>query len=192
MNFQTALNNLKTIDQTLRSQSVPYWLTDGTLLGLVREKNFIGHDLDTDIGIMFRDFTPAALTKLIDQGFKVLHYFGYPEDSFEIALARDGVKTDLFFFYERDDTVYHCAFMRQVNRIDYVYPRFDLTEETFLGHKFPIPANPEQYVETKYGANWRVPVTPWDWAYSPVNHVKTPIKIDLELQKQKVQQWLQS
>ena len=192
MNFQIALENLKTIDSVLRNNNVPYWLTDGTLLGLVREKNFIGHDLDTDIGIMFKDFSPLVLKCLTDQGFKVLHYFGYPENSFEIALARNGVKTDLFFFYERDNTVYHCAFMRQVNRIDYVYPKFSLKESDFLGHQFLIPDDPELYVRTKYGDNWKTPVTPWDWAYSPFNHVKTDIVIDLQQQKEKVNTWLQS
>lgn len=192
MNFQIALENLKTIDTILRESDVPYWLTDGTLLGLVRERNFIGHDLDTDIGIMFEDFTPAVLKKLESVGFKVLHFFGYPENSFEIALARNGVKTDLFFFYPREETVYHCAFMKQVNRIDYVYPKFSLVDTDFLGHIFSIPDCAEQYVKTKYGENWKTPVTPWDWAYSPVNHVKTGITIDLQLQKQKVSAWLQS
>ena len=184
-----ALENLCLLSKIFKENSVPYWLTDGTLLGYIREKNFIKHDMDTDIGLYFKDFSPAVLNKILDAGFKIYHTFGYPEDSFEIALTRGGIKTDLFFFYERKDgKVYHSAFLRN-QRIDYSYTKFSLREIVFLGHKFSAPDNIPRYVITKYGTSWATPVVKWDWAYGPANHEKTNIVIDPELQKQKFNQW---
>jgi glycerol-3-phosphate cytidylyltransferase len=187
-----AVENLVLIDKVLRETGTPYWLTDGTLLGYYRENNLIGHDTDTDIGIMFKDFKPTTLRRLQQQGFEIYHTFGYPENSFEIALTRKGIKTDLFFFYERGDKLYHSAFLKGKQRIDYEYDRFDLQDIDFLGHKFSAPSNILKYVTTKYGPGWQTPIQDWDWAYSPANHVRTDIVIDPATQKQKFESWVKS
>jgi glycerol-3-phosphate cytidylyltransferase len=188
-----AIANLKSIAEIFDKNNIPYWLTDGTLLGYYRERDFISHDHDTDIGVMFKDFSPHVLKKLTNAGFKIDHIFGYPEDSLEIALVRDGVKTDLFFFYERGhNKVYHCAFLKTTQRIDYEYEKFDLQKINFLGYSFFAPNDILKYVTTKYGQTWNTPVKDWDWAYSPCNHVKTGIVIDLHQQKERFNNWLKS
>jgi glycerol-3-phosphate cytidylyltransferase len=188
-----AIENLGLIAKVFDQNNVPYWLTDGTLLGYHREKDFISHDLDTDIGIMFKDFSPHVLRKLTKEGFKIHHVFGYPEDSLEISLVRKGIKTDLFFFYERGhNKVYHCAFLKGKQRIDYEYEKFSLQKIEFLGYKFFAPDNILKYVTTKYGSGWSTPVKDWDWAYSPCNHVKTDVVIDANRQKKKYNNWLKS
>lgn len=192
LNIDIVTNNLKELDLIFRKYNVTYWLTDGTFLGYFREKSIISHDLDTDIGIMFDSFDPKIIKVLNDHGFKILHYFGYPEDSFEIAISKNGVKTDLFFFYNRNDTVYHCAFMKGNQRIDYVYKPFELEEVNFLGHSFMAPKDGLLYVTTKYGDTWSIPDTNWDWAYSPKNHIKTDIVIDKQLQEHKINNWLKT
>jgi glycerol-3-phosphate cytidylyltransferase len=188
-----AIENLRLLDGILRSTNTPYWLTDGTLLGYYRDRDIISHDTDTDIGMMFKDFTPSTLRKIQQAGFEIYHVFGYPEDSFEISLIRRGVKTDLFFFYDRGkDKIYHSAFVKGTQRIDYEYKKIKLQDIDFLNTKFSAPKDILSYVTTKYGKEWRTPVKDWDWAYSPANHVKTNITIDSNIQKTKYQQWLRS
>ena len=187
-----AVENLELLDKILRETKTPYWLTDGTLLGYYRENNLLSHDTDTDIGIMFQDFRPTTLRRMQEAGFEIYHTFGYPENSFEISLTRKGIKTDLFFFYPRGDKVYHCAFFKGQQRIDYEYDRFDLQDIDFLGHRFSAPTNILRYVTTKYGPGWQTPVVDWDWAYSPANHIKTNIVVDPSRQKQRFEEWMKS
>jgi UDP-glucose 4-epimerase/phosphorylcholine metabolism protein LicD len=186
----SAHKNLKTLDKIFRKNKVKYWLTDGTLLGWYREKTFIGHDTDTDIGVLAKTFTPSVLEQIKNEGFQVYHLFGYPENSFEISLIRNNIKTDLFFFYKRGNKMYHSAFLKQRQRIDYVYDAFDTKEINFLGYNFFVPDNELKYIKTKYGESWNEPDPDWDWAYSPKNHIKTNIKIDLKQQKLRIDRWL--
>ncbi len=127
MNKEIALNNLVEISKILEKYKVKYWLTDGTLLGLYRENNFISYDKDTDIGVDFETFNIECFLEL-KNNFKIQHIFGYVEDCFEIALNKDGVKTDLFFFYKNNDKYYHSAFSEwrtdSYRRIDYQYDFF--------------------------------------------------------------------
>lgn len=183
-----ALKNLSDIDSVLRKFKAPYWIQDGTLLGYYRENNFISHDLDTDIGMMFEDFSFEIMEEIKKLGFSLYHTFGYPNDSFEASFTRYGIKTDIFFYYKKNDKIYHCAF-KQNRRIDYYYDKFNLKEIDFLGIRLFAPVNELKFITTKYGENWKTPDTSWDWAYSPKNHVDTGYLIDPSEQKKRVKNW---
>jgi hypothetical protein len=45
-------NMIKIFDRICRDHNIPYFIVGGTLLGSVREKKFIPHDDDIDIGMM--------------------------------------------------------------------------------------------------------------------------------------------
>lgn len=47
-----------------------YWLEFGTLLGRVRDNDFIGHDINLDIGIAAKDFSAEFMLCLEASGFK--------------------------------------------------------------------------------------------------------------------------
>ena len=48
---KNSLKVLQLIHQAFEDEEILYWLEFGTLLGAVREKDFIEHDLDIDIGL---------------------------------------------------------------------------------------------------------------------------------------------
>jgi phosphorylcholine metabolism protein LicD len=50
--------------EILTQCKIRYFLTSGTLLGLVREGDFIQGDMDIDLGIFFTDLTPIACQNL--------------------------------------------------------------------------------------------------------------------------------
>jgi len=55
LNEERAIAVLKEIKQTLDDADITFWLDVGTLLGAVRDKKFIEHDNDIDIGFWFID-----------------------------------------------------------------------------------------------------------------------------------------
>lgn len=194
MNDEIALQNLIELDNCFQKFNIQYWITDGTLLGFYRENGFISHDLDTDLGLFMSDFTPECLEYIKSRGFKLKGFFGLIEDGFEIALTRNGVKTDLFFFYNRNHKVYHSAYHKFSSdgyyKIDYEYEPFSIVRNTFMKNDFNMPNNIEKYVKTKYGEEWSIPIKNWDYAYSPLNHVKTDIKVLTQSSKRSFDIWI--
>jgi hypothetical protein len=190
---EVAINNLVLLRDILESHSVKWWLTDGTLLGLYREGDFISHDTDTDIGIKWNSFTKECLIDILNH-FQIKHIWGDIDDSFEITLFKDGVKTDLFFFYEKKDSIYHSAYMDFTGvdclRIDYAYKSFDTKVVDFLGHQFNIPENPLDFILTKYGESWMIPEPNWHWGTSPKNAINTGIRVRYDISTNKFNEWL--
>lgn len=179
MDHRLAFRNLVDIRDVLEAHGLHPWLTDGTLLGFHREKKILDHDIDTDFGMEATELTPDIPVWLQEKGFALCHSLGRPDLGFEYAFVRDNIRTDIFFFYEDNGKFYHAAWLgseKGLNMIKYVYdPFFPLQRVTFLGEDFWAPGDIEKYVLTKYGPDWRTPKTQWDWAFSPVNHVRTDI-----------------
>ena len=192
------LKSLVEITGILDKHKCKHWIQNGTLLGFYRSGDFISHDLDTDISVMFNTFTPSCLRDLISSGYGIDHVFGYVEDSMEIALRdRYGhgmIKTDLFFHYTDNDTQYHCVFApdeneRYVHRVDYKYKPFDIKQKEYLGHNFSVPYDELLYIKTTYGCKWRETIKEWSYSESPDNVVKTGIVIDEGISKDKFDKW---
>ena len=194
MNKAVARSNLIDIGSVFDKCGIDYFLQDGTLLGLYRDGKIFDHDRDTDIGVLHNTFNPEVFKHLYSHGFKLARSFGYVHNSLEVGVTRNGVKTDLFFHYVRDDDKqYHCAFggAPAYNlRIDYVYDIFDTKRVDYLGHNFSVPVDELKFIQTKYGKDWQTPVKEWDWAHGPKNHIQTDIVIDRTESLRQFNNWL--
>lgn len=180
MNKINAEKLLVDVTSTLQHMNLTNFLVDGTLLGAVREKEFIDHDEDIDVGTFAEEWNPELVGKFVSYclslGIIPAHMFGEPTKYFEIALKRDGVKCDLFFYRKDGDKRIFHAFLNGGRTlpddvITYEYPAelFDkLSIVTLRDIPFLAPANAEAVLEAKYG-DWRTPVKKWDWAFGPKN-----------------------
>ncbi len=134
----------------------------GTLLGAVREGDFLGHDSDADLGYVSRHATPVdvitesyRLQRAVNaRGFATYRYSGA---AFRIDVAEsDGSVRglDLFGGFHDGGRLY---LMGEVG-VDYdeswLYP---FTTCTLAGREYPAPARPEKLLEAMYGPSWRVP-----------------------------------
>ena len=66
MSREAALQVLIDVTDVLDEYGCTNWLSDGTLLGAIRENDFIAHDYDIDVGVLASEFNPESIHKLID------------------------------------------------------------------------------------------------------------------------------
>ncbi|WP_223592211.1 LicD family protein [Neobacillus bataviensis] len=70
---QTMLEMLLAVDHICKTENIPYWITDGTLLGSERHKGFIPWDDDADIGMLRKDYSrfKRVVETMLPPKFKV-------------------------------------------------------------------------------------------------------------------------
>lgn len=166
----------------LRASGKKFWMTDGTLLGFFREGDLIGHDLDIDFAMFATDHGPEVGKSFLAKGFCAHKTYGKIERGLEESFVKNGIKVDIFYFYETDGFVWHAAWLNggknlQDDIIRYAYPKdlvADLQSVSFLGTQAPAPANIQRYVVLKYGESWQTPDRRWRWDTSPKNVIDGP------------------
>ena len=144
-----------------------WFAVSGTFLGVVREKDWIAHDYDIDVGVMGNTFSLSALINaLTSKGqFRIIkvddqvRFFG-PDDALNIEEVpaclklehRNGVPVDVFIHYNQGDVHWHGSSM---NRWD--NSLFELSEYSFRGFNILGPSDYDRYLTENYGSDWRVP-----------------------------------
>lgn len=134
----------------------------GTLLGAVRDGNFIGHDSDADIGYVSPHDHPVDVIResfdlqrrLQDMGYRIERYSGLGLKV--IVQEADGANRglDVFGGFQRDGMLYLMGEVGHPFRDEWLYPRG--TAE-LAGRSVPVPAQPERLLEAMYGPHWRIP-----------------------------------
>ena len=143
----------------------------GTLLGAIREQDFIGHDSDVDLGYVSRHTHPLDV---IRESFRLQRYLrerGFSIDRYSAAafkvevLEADGAVRglDVFGGYFLDGQLYLMGEIGTPFEEEWIFP---LGTCTFAGRTLPAPARPEKLLEATYGPSWRVP--------DPAFHFDTP------------------
>jgi iron(III) transport system permease protein len=172
---KSGVSILSDIINILEKKECFWWLEAGTCLGAIREKNFIGHDIDIDIGINTESFSWDILVEAVKKGFTVYQIYGMRHLGLEVSLMRDGVKVDIFVFYRKEDKRWMGCWKNggRNGMSDLVKLVFDaeLMEKTlwmeFLGLSVRVPFDTIRYLVARYGESWQTPDMKWNWATSP-------------------------
>ncbi len=150
-----AKENLEIFHKVIEKSDVNYGLFFGTLLGAVREGNFIAHDEDTDIYVFEeeKDKVKALLPAFRKAGLELVRL-----EPYMISLMRKDEYIDLYFFKE----IKHPLGKRtRKNHYQWEFdaePLENPEKFEFLGMSFPVPENPEHMLEVIYGKTWRTPI----------------------------------
>lgn len=148
---EKSLDNLLLLKQILNEENIFFLLAFGTLLGIIRDKDFISHDEDIDL-IIWDEYKQQffdTLPTLKKYGFDVARY----DRRGLISIIRNGEYIDIYIFKSSEgglDVSGAIFFPSNLIRLTVDYE--------FKGNMFKIPKYYEKFLEYEYGDNWRIPI----------------------------------
>lgn len=180
MNLDSAKRIFLEVYHIFLEHNIRFYISDGTVLGAVRDKGFIPCDFDIDSRMHAREWNPILLKDFGAHGFRCVKSINaplYKDLASGYNLHKDGIEFGIGFnyFYPPDNlvvflagrpsdhgTVYSDRFYKEDNFIE------------FLGVPVRTPDPPEEYLELIYGADWRTPLTDNSWrrARKPISITK--------------------
>ncbi|MEG7862597.1 LicD family protein [Bacillus mobilis] len=192
------------IREIFKAHNQEFWLDYGTLLGAIREKDFISHDLDMDIGTfnISEQKKEEIEESLKNKGIIKIKEFRVNNNIAEQTFVYKDAYVDIFYYHESIDKKVWCYFFEETDRIERIYSsdeeeivigwRAKTATSTLLGIEnlefkgeiFPVPSNYEQYVIENYGPNYMIKDKNWDYANSgknidivEINDIKAAFKV---------------
>lgn len=187
------LKTLQLMKEAFEEIGQDFWLDYGTLLGAIREKDFIGHDKDLDIGTFnFDDSIKKQLeTILIAKGLKKYKQYEMDGEIFEEAYHYNGVHIDIFYYHKAEENTIWCYFSEIGPKMEFenfpeyqlakgylthkVVSRFDgLMDYEFKGDTFKIPTNYHEYLVDNYGTTYMQVRKDWQSGTEPTNITFVP------------------
>ena len=146
--------DIRDIDEVLTANGIEYFLTAGTMLGAVRDGDFIEHDFDIDLCSMGfpeeikrimiqRDFKLKGFVVMLDEG----------ANSGRLKLDRN-VKTDIHFFC-REGRLAMCRQLRNEPLFTIPLEYIKLRKARLGKFKYNVISN--KYLDSVY-RDWRVPM----------------------------------
>ena len=169
-----ALRALCEIGYVLEAHGVTFFLAAGTLLGFVRNGGPLAHDRDVDIGIFEeKPGVPDIAGILRAHPAIVLPPSARPGDHY-FTVRCQGIAVDIFL-HDRSHDAVSFGFSHTRGDIQWRLAPFGLTQASFHGRNWLLPAPASQYLSGLYGDTWQSPdlgfasviSSPALWAVSP-------------------------
>ena len=166
MDYAKALAILKEGTDLLEQMQCKWWLSAGTALGAYRDhfnREFVERDTDIDVGILNQEDTTdkdplytSIREKFLCSGFTSIRTYRGNGYWTQLALAKDGIIFDIYFFYlSSKDTMAsyteHGTMQKPYCLIN------EMKKIRIENNAYYIPTPIEKYLFLRYGKNWRVP-----------------------------------
>ena len=138
--------------------------TYGTMLGAVREGDFISHDNDFDTSYISRETTPEKVKNefleicdfLIKKGYKLhvkdTHTWVYVENKISFYF-----KLDIFVTYFNEKGYYEVTYGYHGPALKKSREFFEFAAVNLSNYQIEIPANYRDILKQLYGKNWEIP-----------------------------------
>ena len=163
---------LKDACQVCESIALKPFLIFGTLLGFVRENDFIYHDSDIDLGLLEDDFQKKDLIKeaMLKKGYKVRKVNDYGISFIHPEFP--SLTLDFSRVYRENDHMIIAGLNYDQKTLFLHYFPLDIFREyrivNFQNVKVFVPLEAEKFLTVLYGA-WKIPLKEFDYIYSYKN-----------------------
>jgi len=156
---EVAFQNLKDLVPLLDGMGIHFGPFLGTLLGIVRENDFIEWDEDIDLYILQDDEQKLldGLWTLREHGFELVRY----DKRGLYSVMRNDEYIDFYLLRKISDNLWYD------NGKEFLFDRFvtDLVDYDFKGITLKIPRDYDGFLTFQYG-DWRTPVKYADYGMS--------------------------
>lgn len=141
LNKNVAKDILISFKNVAEKNNIIFWLDCGTLLGAIRNKDFIDYDIDIDVRIYFNDIPKLikSIPELKENGLDILR-----TSNNEISFIKDGEYLDIEFLKQP------TKYTKELDTIN------------FLDIEFKIPKYIDEYLTIMYG-DWKTPSKNHTW-----------------------------
>ena len=163
-----------------------WWIDYGTLLGAVRDGDFIKADNDTDIGISAKNINKELFDKInenpklkvdgsgdYDKWYKTVVKF-LDDEGKQVSINGKAIFCDIYVYYPLED--FHVmSDSDKYYRIDNKYID-KLVNVTIHGMKAPAPSKSKEYLEAVYGEDWGTPNKGKSQHYNMITQLMNKLK----------------
>lgn len=165
---KNAKNMLETFSKYIKKEDYPWYVISGTFLGLHRERGFLKHDVDIDLGLDFENI--KDINKLIEDlkqipDITIKNIIYMPNIKIEKdeifydnrigiikLIDKSGIQIDLFIHYRQNGKIVHGSKIHLWENSP-----FELVIDNLEGIELYCPNNADVYLTENYG-DWRTPV----------------------------------
>jgi lipopolysaccharide cholinephosphotransferase len=134
----------------LIAHGVPHFLAYGTLLGAVRDGDFIQYDTDIDVG-SFVEYADTVRNICRSPSFDELGLKWGRDCHGVISIWRDSEYLDLYLFEETPND-----YSGPTHRIEKFQLQNGFSQIEFLGRSFNTVLDPEADLRWRYGDDWQI------------------------------------
>lgn len=131
---------------------IPYFVSGGTLLGIIREGDFIRWDWDSELNFRFEEFYPrraAFISEVKKRGFQIVDRNRSPKN-YKLNVVKYNCLYDLLVYEENG------KYRQRLRSKIPAYLFQDGHYVTLRGEKYQALYPPEEYLEYNYG-DWKIP-----------------------------------
>ena len=174
------------INHIFKINKIEWFPISGTFLGFIREKSFLGHDLDIDIGLISNEESFERVKDIFKKNhiFKISkieyqkyffsknHYLNRP--TFARIIHKNGINIDLYFHFIRGNSIFHGT-----SSILWENTLFELSNYEIYGISIKGPANSDLYLSETYG-DWKNEKIDYDFHRDMLSLKGAPNHLGLE------------
>jgi len=174
-NSHAATKALTDLQNTLDKVNTKAFLVSGTLLGYARQKSFLSHDKDIDVGIFEADNIFDVINTLMLSGkFNVKKGYFNIERMYQMPVVHlaTGFAIDVFVYHQEDDGLVTGVQSNFGYTQNFRFSQFELQEIQFINTRFYAPADIDKNLTENFG-DWKTPDPHF------ISHLQCPTTIDV-------------
>lgn len=174
-NVAAAARSLTDLQNVLANVGMAPFLVSGTLLGYARNRGFLSHDKDVDVGIFATQSIFDIADMLNKSGLFSVHYkYLRMENTYQVPVIHrpTGMSIDIFIYHARGDKLITGVQSNFGYTQNFSFTPFSLETVQFLDIDFSIPANMALNLEENFGP-WQVSDPHF------ISHLECPTTVDV-------------